>query len=182
MWAYHRLPNHAPPRCPLHPCGPVTWFQMQTFMWNAAHHHDPWLGRNPEPEIPGRHRSTGLCEGIWQSASPPAPSQTTPLQHRQQRHRLDRIVPLKQNTESSSGQLRILSGPSAVRSPTRHRLGSPVIFNFHQWHLGQPVLNHQTIRWWLPGLPQDQIYHTLWRPPRGPEQTRRMKPHLGHGV
>ena len=151
-------------------------------MWNAAHHQDPWLGRNPEPEIPGRHRSTGLCEGIWQSTSPPVPSQTTPLQHRQQRHRLDRIIPLKQNTESSSGQLRILSGPSAVRSPTRHRLGSPVISNLHQWHLGQPLFNHQTIRRWLPGLLRDQIYHRLWCPPRGPEQTCRVEPHLGHGV
>ena len=43
-------------------------FRCRKFMWMAAHDHDPWLGRNPEPEIRGRHRSTGLCEGFWQSA------------------------------------------------------------------------------------------------------------------
>ena len=65
---------------------------------------------------------------------------------------------------------------------TRHRFGSPVIFNLHQGHLGQPIFNHQAIRRWLPGLLRDQIYRRLWCPPRGPEQTHRVGPHLGHGV
>ena len=42
-------------------------------------------------------------------------------------YQLDHILPLKQNAEGSGGWLWVISDPSAVRSPARHRPG-PLLF------------------------------------------------------
>ena len=179
MWAYHRLPNHAPPRCPLHPCGPATWFQTQTFIETqliiTTHDFAEILNRKSQADIADwrRHLTKCLTTGSFANYATTTSTATSSAGSH---------CSSQKNTESSSGRLRILSGPSTVMSPTRHRPVSPVIFNLHQRHIGPPVFNHQTIRRWLPGLTRDQIYHRLWCSLRGPEQTRRVEPHLVHGV